>query len=447
MRGARFLALGLLAGCYGVNIEQVAPPLSPGDGVRSVVLALEADELLEVYAVEVVEGTLEAPVELSRRLPRGADVHVEALRYTQVLAQLGLPAGRLTESLSPTSGPLPESLPVLGLSLRAQEGAGTWAELSSRSQQLAAFRVERPPTACARFEGELVMLDTPAPPIWAVEAEPGVPWLGLHPYDDDVALRLGPDATTRHPLGFEGRTGLPLGDGRVLLGTYDSSLRFVRLTPAVALEKEVRLSEPATVQAVAGSTTTQDYFVLSIDGVLFHFDGTRVEVVYRTSQPRAVRISGDVLWAGPAEALVTWHSENGVVRVKKRDGGWSWTLEELPGAVSAPLTSAHTPLGVVVANGDGEFFVERDRGNWVSIPGSPAALRIQTIEAYGDGFVYGSSYGTMGQYLPAEGYCPIGSIGQQDVDVKRILVMRDGSVVAMGSDDPPRPSYVWLRPR
>jgi hypothetical protein len=447
MRRARLLALGLLGGCYGVNIEQVAPPLRPGDGVQSVVLALEADELLEVYAVAVVDGALESPVELSRRLPPGTDVRIEALRYTRALTELGLPAGRLMESLSPTSGPLPVSLPVLGLSLSAQERVGTWAELSSRSQQLAGFRVERPPTACARFEGAVVMLDSPAQPMWGVEVEPGVPWLGLHPFDDDVALRLGPDGTTRHPLGFKGRTALPLGDGQVLLGTYDSQLRRVRLTPTVSLEQSVRLSEPATMMAIDGSTTASDYFALSIDGVLFHFDGTRAEIVYRTSQPRAVRVSGDVLWAGPAEALVTWHSEKGVVRVKQRDGAWTTTLEELPGAVSSPLTSAHTPLGVVVANGDGEFYVERGRGNWVQLAGSPAALRIQTIEAYGDGFVYGSSYGTMGQYVPAEGYCPLGSIGQQDVDLKRILVMRDGSLIAMGADDPPRPSYVWLRPR
>lgn len=447
MRRAPLLALGLLGGCYAVSVEQIAPPLSPGDGVRSVVLALEADELLEVYAVEVVEGALEAPVELSRRLPRGADVHVEALRYTQGLAQLGLPAGRLTESLSPTSGPLPESLPVLGLRLRAQEGAGTWAELAERSQKLAAFRVERPPTACARFEGDVVMLDSPGQPMWGLEVEPGVPWLGLHPSDDDVALRIGPDGTTRHPLGFKGRTALPLGDGQVWLGAYDSQLRRVRLAPSVSLEQAVRLPEPATVMAIAGSTTASDYFVLSIDGVLFHFDGTRAEVVYRTSQPRTVRVSGDVLWAGPAEALVTWHSERGVVRVKQREGAWTSTIEELPGAVSSPLTSALTPLGVVVANGDGEFYVERGRGNWQPIPGSPAALRIQTIEAYGEGFVYGSSYGTMGQYLPAEGYCPLRTIGQQDVDLKRMLVMRDGSLIAMGADDPPRPSYVWLRPR
>lgn len=447
MRSAPLLALGALGGCYDVALERVAPPLRPGDGVRSVVLAFATDDLLEVHAATAQDGELSTPIELSRLLPEASEVRVEALRYAQDLGQLGLPPGQLTESGSPTSGPLPPSLPVLGLSLRTREDVGSWEEFSSRSALLAGFRVERPPSRCARLEGQLVMIDSPAPPMWAVELEPGVPWLGLHPYDDDVALRLGPAATTRHPLGFSGRTALAIGDGQVWLGTYDRSLRRVRLTPDVALEQEVRLTEPATVLAIDGSTTAQDYFVLSIDGVLFHFDGTRAEVVYRTSQPRAARVSGDVVRTGPGEALVTWHSERGVVRVRRSDGRWTSALEELPGALSAPLVSARTQLGVVVANGNGEFYVEREGGRWVPLAGSPAALRILTIEAYGGGFVYGSVFGTLGQYHPDEGYCPLGTIGQQNVDVKRILVMRDGSLVAMGSDDPPRPSYVWLRPQ
>lgn len=447
MRWAPLLALGVLGGCYDVALERVAPPLRAGDGVRSVVLAFATEEALEVHAVAALDGELSSPIELSRLLPEASEVRVEALRYAQELGQLGLPPGRLTESRSPTSGPLPPSLPVLGLSLRTREDVGTWEELTSRSARLAGFRVERPPSRCVRFEGELVTIVSPAPPMWAVELEPGVPWLGLHPYDDDVALRLGPDGTTRHPLGFSGRTAFPIGDGQVWLGTYDRSLRRVRLTPEVALEQEVRLTEPATVLAIDGSTTAQDYFVLSIDGVLFHFDGTRAQVVYRTSQPRAEKVSGDVVWAGPGEALVTWHSERGVVRVRRTEGTWTSALEDLPGALSAPLVSARTRLGIVVANGDGEFYVEREGGSWAPLAGSPAALRILTIEAYGDGFVYGSVFGTLGQYHPDEGYCPLGTIGQEDVDVKRVLVMRDGSVVAMGSDDPPRPSYVWLRPQ
>jgi hypothetical protein len=447
MRTAALLALGVLGGCYDVALERVAPPLSPGDGVLSLVLAFATDDVLEVHAVAAMNGELSAAIELSRLLPQASEVRVEALRYTQDLGQLGLPPGQLTESRGPTSGPLPPSLPVLGLSLRTREDVGSWEELSSRSALLAGFRVERPPSRCATFEGEVVMIDSPAPAMWAVELEPGVPWLGLHPYDDDVALRLGPAATTRHPLGFSGRTAFPIGQGQVWLGTYDRSLRRVQLTPAVTLEQEVRLTEPATVLAIDGSTTAQDYFVLSIDGVLFHFDGTRAEAVYRTSQPRAAKVSGDVVWAGPGEALVTWHSERGVVRVRRNEGVWTSAIEELPGALSAPLASARTRMGIVVGNGDGEFYVEREGGRWAPLAGSPAALRILTIEAYGDGFLYGSVFGTLGQYHPDEGYCPLGTIGQQDVDVKRILVMRDGSVVAMGSDDPPRPSYVWLRPR
>jgi hypothetical protein len=221
---------------------------------------------------------------------------------------------------------------------------------------------------------------------------------GIHPLP--AAPRVA------HDLGYEDARGNlwlfsfagDIWSGR--LSTAGSSLSVAR-TGTVGPTP----GSPRAVAAVRTATSTE-FYVLTLDGSLRIFDGTR----WRSPRtwPSNV-ISGAATVLPDSEVVLV--VPDGLQNVLRARHGEIVREESIPFS-GFPSGIAYVPgYGVVVGSSAGEVATDADVGNW-SLLGPALEGVVYAVAAYEDGFFAGTDSGSLVQYSPrAGGFCPSNALG------------------------------------
>jgi hypothetical protein len=317
------LLLALLPGCEADRVVRLDLP-GPGDGARSMVLAVRRGEALDAYAVDLADPALSGlppirsggePVTLLARLHRGG---LDALGLAPGPQRVALPG---ESSRSWVRRPLPEA--DLGLFARdlAPDDAGAWRAVEESPAGLVFdLRADPAPVAACPALEYVPLVPAgcgPGKPGWifAIVPEPGGTALAV---DLDGAMhRLTPGGIerldARAPPGMfaAARTStgaLWLGGrgGALHVGTAEGGFRALPPRP-----------ELGTVRFLAVPTSTAapaEVFQLGMTGVVGRLAGGGW-----TSWPVGARddadFAGDLLWTGPGQAVALASPRQGIVRV------------------------------------------------------------------------------------------------------------------------------------
>ncbi len=442
------IALFALGACDVGSIAVVTPPPISADA-ESVVLAIEAGSLFEVHGARVVNGQIDPaafPIKLARAIDPDTRVRFEALSYARSLASLGLKEGLNEASTSTRAESLPDGAEIQRLEIVVGGASGEWKRTDDLGTRSTAFRVELPRTACRDFTVRRENFSGMGRPSFAVEIEPDLALIGLYP---EAFFSLSPTRVTQldTPLGSYFDSAFVPAPGVVWLGGGGTIAR-AQFRPTLAIDKTVFTADAGSVYWISGPPggADDDIFSMTVDGVMEHYDGTTSRIVNRFASTRGEILEGGLAWVGPREAIAAWHSERGVTRVKYDQPSQEWrvTSEVAPEATAAFITAVYAPgFGAVVANSDGQFFVERN-GAWVLLPGSPVRVFVFALAPYPDGFVYGSAFGNLGQYSAKDGFCELRMVTAGDI--RDIAVLESGSIITVGPHGDQAPSYTFLEP-
>lgn len=413
MRRAWLSFAAALAACSSGE-DLIFVPAPDLGGAKAMLLAFTAGEQLQLQAFDPTSGELH--LELPGRVGRGEQVVLEALLYDRTLAELGLTPGTISPATDPRRArPLDPARTVLRLGFEAGEPPGTWHDADlDLTERVAAFSIETvaAPSGCAEFD--VITRD--------LDARDSTGFLFTE--DDQHAIAITRDysafrisATTVTRLDFPGQQyvigGAKLPDGTIWAGgpgelyVGRATERAVDLRLAVSQFGGERFYWVAAGPAPEGEA---DVFTMSVEGRVSHWDGRRWTELHAFDASETTERNGGLAWVGPKEAIAVAPSSLEVIRMK--DGV---ATAELPPSTASFTAAASIPgFGTVIGNADGGILVHRG-GRWENLPGHEIRLWPLAFAPYEDGFVYGTAFGNLVQYLPGTGYCP--AIRQAGFDI------------------------------
>lgn len=440
-------AVAALAACTD-NLAVLPPP--PIDtGVRTLVLAIDTEDDFEVHVIEVQEGAALGdvfPINLSRPVPAGNRVVLEALAYIDSPSELGLTAGVLAPSSTPSGVPLRTAPSIRRLDVDPAELTDdlAWRDTRELGDKLAAFRFDGPTTSCATFDVMRAPLGMAVQsPIFGAEVSPGTVLVATDLESffrvrvDEVALLTDASPQGYRSMAFAGSNTLWFGGdfGVLARGHFEPQLR---------IDQTLRTSTEGLIRWIAAGPAEhgRDVFTLTLAGTLEHHGDGGTTLLHQFPSPSMDPHPGALVWVGPREAIVAWASlDRAVLRAKYVNDRWEVAPEAMD-ATAAFVSAMYNPrLGEVIANSDGQFFADTGRG-WQRLEGSELRVWPFVLAAYEDGFVYGTAFGNFGQYTPRDGFCPLTQVQGGDI---RHIVVAGRDIVLLGPMGGRQPSYAWMK--
>lgn len=440
-------AIAALAAC--TDHLAVLPPPPIDTGVRTLVLAMDTGTDFEVRVIEVKDGAAVGdvfPINLSKPVPAGNLVVLEALAYVDSPSELGLTPGVLAPSSTPNGIPLRTAPSIRRLDVDPADlpDALVWRDTREFGGKLATFRIDGPTTSCATFDVMRAPLGMAVQsPIFGAEVSPGAVLVGT---DLESFFRLRVDEvallTDASPQGY--RSMAFAGSNTLWFGGDFGVLARGHVEPQLRIDQTLQTTTQGLIRWVAAGPAAdgRDVFTLTLAGALEHHGDAGSNLLHQFPRASMDPHPAALVWVGPREAIVAWASlDRAVLRAKYVNDRWEVAPETME-ATAAFVSAMYNPLlGEVIANSDGQFFANTGRG-WQRLEGSELRVWPFVLTAYEDGFVYGTAFGNFGQYTPRDGFCPIAQV--QGGDIRQIIVAgRD--IVLLGPAGGRQPSYVWMK--
>ena len=428
----------LLGGCG----EQVVRVDVPGlERARAWIVAVRDEQRTTLYAQEVAG---DEPV-LSFEIDSLGEYDVQAVLYSETLAELGFAAGELPTVDDEPRVPVPQGVAEHTLTKDAKGEPTGWVESPARPAWLSAVQIRGEASRCARFS--VTSLDVVPTASrnnnWGFavtsgsEVVAGTDLGELFTIDVSghaTAISGPPEVLRATASVLDGQGGIWLGDtfGRLWFGDVEKA--------------------PSTWALRAGFTPVGriDYMDLSPDGtelVVLTRDGAVAAYSIATDAWRVLhRLQvdaggrGGVLALGPDDFLAGGPFANTVTRIR---GGVA--EQEVVGAEAGVTSLREVPgIGIVLGSGLGELFVRRGE-RWEPLPTSGSRFWVLGMAPLDAGFLFGSPYGSLGQYVTETEACPLTAPVSFFI---RFIVPLQGRMVLLGESlAPPAPGGAVLTRR
>lgn len=431
-------AAGLLTGCG----EQVVRVDVPGlERARAWIVAVRDEQRTKLYAQEVVG---DEPV-LSFEIDSLGEYDVQAVLYGEALAELGFTAGELPIVTDDPRVPVPQGIAERSLAKDAEGRPTGWVESPSRPAWLSAVNVRGVASRCTRFSvtsiDAIPTADRNNNWGFAVVSGPevvaGTDLGELFEIDTSGHAR----AIAGPPEGLRATAAVPDDRGGIWVGDTFGRLWFGNVEKA-----------PSTWMLRGGFSSVGriDYMDLSPDGTVMGVltrDGAVASYTIATDTWRVLhRLQtdgggrGGVLALGPDDFIAGGPFANTVTRIR---GGFA--EQEMVGAEAGVTSLREVPgIGVVLGTGLGEVFVRRD-GRWEALPASGSRFWVLGMAPLDTGFVFGSPYGSFGQYVTPAEACPLTT--PVSFFIRFIVPLEDRLVLLGESLAPPAPGGAVLTRR
>lgn len=425
----------LLLGCGERVVRVDAPGL---ERAKAWVVAVHDEQRSTLYAQEVLG---DAPV-LSFEIDSLGAYDVHAVLYSQTLADLGFAPGELLTVEDEPRVPVPQGVAEQALTKDASGTPTGWVETTARPAWLSALRVRGEASRCTEFAvTPLDVVPTAAPNNnWGFaiasgdEVVAGTDLGELFAIDGNGHAR--PLASPPQPLqataaSLDGRGGVWVGDtfGRLWFGD-------VRKAPAAWVLRSA-FTPVGRIDFMDLSPDGSEVVVLTRDGAIaaYSVETDAWRVLHRVQGDGGNR--GGVVALGANDFIVGGPFANTITRIR----GGEVTLETV-GAEAGVTALRRVPgIGVVLGSGLGELFVRRgDR--WEALPPSGSRFWVLGMAPLDAGFVFGSPYGSFGQYVSEAESCPLTT--PVSFFIRFIVPLGDRLVLLGESLAPPAPGGAVL---
>ncbi|MBI4816826.1 MAG: hypothetical protein HY791_11240 [Deltaproteobacteria bacterium] len=406
------VCLVLLAGCGQLTLRLQTPELAG----PSMVIGLVSEN--QVFSLSTSEPSW-------FDVPADESVRPEIFEYARTLEQLGLLRGALPASATGELLPLPANAYTAVI----ETDEAIWSRAEPTNTELSAFRSDFVPadrTGCRSFEGESFSLEITSASVRGIA-------LG-----DDRALILAGEqvalyrygsgivSTARHSTcvadGFRTNQGAIVGD---CSGTF-WEVSVGADGEALTLTSSLSLSTSAPVLRADGDELGDEIFSMGRDGrVMRHDRAGSQEVGALPALGSANETLGDLRWTGPGGLSAVLVTSTAVLRVA---GGQGRLVES--GSEVGLVSIARVPgIGVVVADSESTFFVE-SKDSYERLGSASPPNWVLSIAPYEEAFVFGTQFGNLGQFVPAEGFC----VTQRPVAfaIHDILPLNGGRLLLLG---------------
>lgn len=426
------LGLALLVACSEGTVFVPLPAAPPGSA--TMVMGIEVAGTRRVVVVELLDG---APIEPIRpELAVGGEERfdLEAAFYPDTTAELRLEVG-LYEG--PSAGvPLPAPAAIVALQATRDErlDATRWSSRMGLGPILAAIRRPPPPTPCRGW----VLADTvgrlPSPTRWSLPIGDRAVLVGTR--DEETVVvepgrepRRGPQspvftASSLRGGGFLGTAGNRVGRLELADDGVETTVEF---STQVIVPSDLIFSTATSTEPTRPDALPAEVFTLSRNGTWIRVRGAEVRELHRFVEPAPLLDIGGTAWIRPGEAVAVWSQSNEVLRAR----GDTVTAEPTPSSQGL-IGVSHLPgQGTFAGNTLGEIFWDQGSGEWIRLPDTGTMLWIHALVPTDEGFMFGTGFGGLGEYVRGYGFCPF----QPNMfmgDVRRIDALADGTIALSG---------------
>jgi hypothetical protein len=404
----RVFLSALLVGCGAPEPLQIALPIDAAD--RSAILIVERVGA-EGAAEWITAGAADLPASggpvisaLAPRLPEvrdGEQLRAALLTYPQPLADLGLAAGPLPLSTSPSAPPPPREQRAHSIQIDFDsDPRAVWSLDRPRAAWIERTRLDLP--ACADLQPQVTPIPVPAEVTFAQRTVSRVV-LGL---GDGDMLNFGADLffvqTSEYGTADALLTAVPASDGAYWFSARDG--RIVRaLLGATGTDQDVDVARApsggalAWMDGVFERDRVDELFTLSTQGAVERLAGDRWSQVALEGRPVDL---GGVVRLGPGEALIATGAPE-LLHVRGEA-----LFRPRPAASGSPITAlaAIPDFAVLAGTADGEV-LRRVGEDWVSLGRAAVEGRIASLLPFGGGFVAGTTRGELAPYVRGSGFC------------------------------------------
>lgn len=394
--------LGLLLGCGDTVPLSLEVPIEDGD--RALLVLLDRSSGPEVYAIDLLSDPSKQNVRADYTARDGERIHVVAFLYQRSVAELGLTAGRLTLSDSPTALPLPTADRGWVADVQGQE-APAWTLLTGIDPIAARIKIPRT-SNCADFNLETFTLTSTGGGSFLVKTSSRDALVGtrggsvyrVNTNGTYAELKINPPlfVTSASLFGVE-------SDGPEMLFATRPADLWIGTVTATTIEMTFLARDPSgdTFEHMAAERDGSAY-LLGHHGKLKRWDGTRFNEIYDFEESNS---SGFISQLKDAEAFSAWPTLPGVVLHMR---GNEYTEEVFAGGDRIGPRAMHTisRLGYVLGTVDGRVFVKSE-GMWRELPNSKASVSIFAFTGHREGFIAGLTGGYLMEWDRTEGFCPL----------------------------------------
>jgi hypothetical protein len=340
---------------------------------------------------------------------------LEILAFEEPPSSLGLPVGELLPVPGGDRFPMPAKIYRANV---VDDGLTDWELRAEMSTELASFGTPPRPSPCARFE-ILNQFDTPF--TYTAFTHRGRAFIGTR----QGLYRLSENGAEKFPTSPEILVrGSVAADGNVWVSTDGGALFRATIGEVSATLDQVGTTTSGETMTWL-ATDGEDVYSLSEYGVFERFDGVLSRVVYRF--PREHTLGAGLERVAPGELVVVHQLFGQAVRYR----GGTVTREPVPSDYYLEAVRQVPGLGTVAASEIGRFFLSTG-GSWSELAPSPYSLRVLTIVATPNGFLYGGEFGEVGEYLNLEAFCPVQNVHSDSV---WFLVEAGGVIYVMNRGD------------
>ncbi len=420
----RALLLLLLFGCSeGGPLFLPYPPLN---GAKTVMVAVEQDDGLDVHVVDVA-GDIDA---LKYALHEGRAFNAKALMYEESVEALGMQAG-LLQSLAPGEGePLPSPREIYATEVTPEEGEARWRLDSALGTKLAAFR-HAPTPLCFELASKTVELPTDKGSVYALKVSAELALVGARngiAYWVDSAGRVStpPNAP---PRAMTAAAAAP--DGSLWFADHTGGIWNGTVTEAAGWRVTRVTTNPLRnfmyFMAVGPASDGQpEVYTMDDTGAYYRFHDGGWQLLQQFTDNMNTRRMGGIVRLGPGRAIAAWNVDRFVVWF---DNGALRTEEIHP---TDGLTSI-AQLGegdIMVGTAFGELVRWQTGTGWRVLPGIRHKRWVQQIEPYPGGFMYGTAFGGVYPYLWDGPICEP-AVSHPD-NAENVVVFDSGGMLVVG---------------
>ncbi|MBI4819317.1 MAG: hypothetical protein HY791_23800 [Deltaproteobacteria bacterium] len=360
------------------------PEPAPGS---SLIVLVKSGDVLDLTALDATSVEF-AP----RKLAEGA--YAELLVYHRTSLELGISSGPIPIAEGAFSRALPSPDEVLSLDV----DDGGWVPREASAIDLSELRL---PSQCLRLD------PSGATPLTLPTAQTPEVLAGM----GTDALAVGRDGYVRLLSGGEARTLRlspplvpqalePVLDTMILAGPGAYRTSFASLasssTHSISLETLVPPEAERYYDLVEGES-----------GAVYGLHSSGIDSILPNVAPVGT-LPGrfeELLWLGPGEFLALDVAFSGGQRVARWADGAASDLPLGPNNVTA--WTMVEGLGPVFGLDRGNFLIQNANGTLEDLLLDDLGFWILDVASHGGGFVFILSTGSVGQYLPGEGLCPL----------------------------------------
>lgn len=411
----------------------------PGlERARAWIVAVRDEQRTTLHAQEVAGGE---PV-LSFEIDSLGEYDVQAVLYNETLAELGLTAGELPTVDDEPRVPVPQGVAEHTLTKGPTGEPTGWVESPARPTWLSALHIRGEASRCARFSvTSLDVVPTASrnnnwgfAVVAGSEVVAGTDLGELFTIDvSGHATAIGgpPEVLRATASVLDGQGGIWVGDtfGRLWFGVADKAPSTWALRPG--------FTPVGRIDYMDLSPDGTELVVLTRDGAVaaYSIAADTWRVLHRLQTDAGGR--GGVLALGPDDFLAGGPFANTVTRIR---GGVA--EQEVVGAEAGVTSLREVPgIGIVLGSGLGELFVRRAE-RWEALPASGSRFWVLGMAPLDAGFLFGSPYGSLGQYVNETEACPLTTPVSFFI---RFIVPLEGRMVLLGESlAPPAPGGAIL---